>query len=81
MVLPSTNKNADGSLTSRIMPFLPQGTAVTVPHTCTDIVVTEYGIAELRGRTARQRCERLIAIAHPDLRSELTKEAHKRFWP
>ena len=40
-------------------------------------VVTEYGVAQLRGKTAKQRCQALIAIAHPDFRAELTESAKK----
>jgi len=44
---------------------------VTTPRYCTDYVVTEYGIARLRGKDLFQRAEALIAIAHPDFRDEL----------
>lgn len=77
-VLPST---AQGGTISRIMPTLPPGTAVTIQRNCVDYVVTEYGIAHLRGKTARQRIDALISIAHPDFRAELRKEAQKLFWP
>jgi 4-hydroxybutyrate CoA-transferase len=77
-VLPSTAQ--DGKL-SRIMPVLPEGTVVTIQRNCVDYVVTEYGIARLRGKTLRQRAEELISIAHPDHRSELKKAAQARFWP
>ena len=42
-------------------------------------VVTEYGIAPLKGRTLRQRARNLIAIAHPDIRDELKAEFERRF--
>lgn len=58
---------------SRILPELPLGSVVTVPRTYVDYVVTEYGIASLRGKTIRQRTEELIAVAHPDFRGELRK--------
>lgn len=77
-VLPAVAK--DGKV-SRIVPHLEPGTVVTVPRTLADIVVTEYGIARLKGKTQRQRAEELIAIAHPDFRSELTREAQRLFWP
>ncbi|MFC1860655.1 acetyl-CoA hydrolase/transferase family protein [Chloroflexota bacterium] len=75
-VLPSTAKS--GTL-SRIMPTLPEGTIVTVQRNCTDYVVSEYGIAHLKGKTLRQRAEELIAIAHPDFRAGLEEEAKKLF--
>ena len=78
IVLPST---ARGGSMSRIVPMLPQGTKVTVPHTITDYVVTEFGIAQLKGKSVRQRAEELIAIAHPDFRAELRKAAQSLFWP
>ena len=80
-ILPSTAKGKDGNLTSRIVPSLEPGTAVTVTRNCVDHVVTEYGIARLRGKSLRQRCEELISVAHPDFRAELTKEAHRLYWP
>lgn len=73
-VLPATT--TDGGH-SRIVPLLAEGTVVTVPRTMADIVVTEYGIAPLRGQTTRQRSEALIAIAHPDFRSELRQQARR----
>lgn len=77
-VLPSTAR--DGTV-SRIMPVLPLGTAVTIQRNCADFIVTEYGVAQLRGKSARRRVEELIAVAHPDFRAELRKEAQKLYWP
>ena len=48
---------------------------MTVPRTYVDYVVTEHGIATLRGKTTRQRNEELISVAHPDFRGELRKAA------
>ena len=56
---------------SRILPRLGEGTVASVPRHDVDCVATEYGVAELRGRTLRQRAEALIAIAHPDFRDGL----------
>jgi 4-hydroxybutyrate CoA-transferase len=50
---------------------------VTTSKNDVDHVVTEYGVAKLRGKTARQRAHALIAIAHPDFRAELTTAARK----
>jgi 4-hydroxybutyrate CoA-transferase len=66
---------AGGERHSRIVPHLPPGSVVTVPRTYVDYVVTEHGIATLRGKTVRQRTEELIAVAHPDFRAELRREA------
>lgn len=77
-VLPSTAKN---EAVSRIVSALEPGTGITVPRNCADYVVTEYGIAHLRGKSLRRRAEELIAIAHPDFRAELTKAAHNVYWP
>ncbi len=77
-VLPSTARNGT---VSRIVPQLTPGTVVTVPRTFVDYVVTEYGIANLQGRTQRQRAEALIELAHPDFRSELRAAARRLFWP
>jgi 4-hydroxybutyrate CoA-transferase len=80
-ILPSTVKNQKGELTSRIVPSLESGTAVTVTRNCVDNIITEYGIAKLRGKSLRQRAEALISVAHPDFRGELKKEAEKLYWP
>lgn len=77
-VLPSTAKNGT---VSRITPLLPEGTKVTIQSTCADYVVTEYGIAHLKGKTVRERTRALIEIAHPDFRDELTERAQKLYWP
>jgi len=66
---------------SRIASTFEAGTMVSVPWAFADYVVTEYGIAKLLGKSRRQRAQELIAIAHPDFRAELEKQAHKLFWP
>lgn len=72
---------ARGGSVSRIVPVLEPGTIVTVPRTLSDMVVTEYGVARLRGKTQRERAQALIQIAHPDFRAELEKEAKRLYWP
>jgi 4-hydroxybutyrate CoA-transferase len=62
---------------SRIVSAFEEGTPVTVPRYLADTVVTEFGVAELRGKTLRQRAEALIAIAHPDFRDRLREEFRK----
>lgn len=73
--LTSTFKGKDGSLQSRIRPILTPGAIVTVPRSINFYVVTEYGVAMLKGKSTWERAESLINIAHPDLRDELIKEA------
>ena len=72
IVLPSTA--SDGSV-SRIRARLHHGSAVTTLKNTVDHVVTEYGVAKLRGRTIRERTEALISIAHPNFRGDLETEA------
>ncbi len=62
---------------SKIVPMLTQGSAITTPRNEVGCIVTEYGVAELRYQDIPERCRRLIAIAHPDFRDELTHEAKK----
>lgn len=64
---------------SRIVPSLNPGGAVTVPRTYVDYVVTEYGIAELRGKTLQERARALVEIAHPEFREELLAEARRMY--
>ncbi len=72
IVLRSTS--SDGSI-SRIRSQLTRGAVVTTNKNTVDNVVTEYGVAELRGRSIRERARALIEIAHPDFRDELRHEA------
>jgi len=62
---------------SKIVPYLEKGTAVTLGRTDVDYVVTEYGIAELKGNSLKDRAKMLINIAHPDFRDELMEEAKR----
>ena len=68
IALPSTGR--DGAV-SRIVPRLQAGAAVTSPRALADWVVTEHGVARLRGRGERGRAEALTAVAHPRFREEL----------
>lgn len=65
---------AKGGTISKIVAALKPGTPVTTSRTDVDYVVTEYGIAHLRGATLRERAEALINIAHPDFREELRSQ-------
>ena len=62
---------AKGGELSRIVPGLKAGTAVTAARTDVDCVVTEFGVALLKGRSVDARARALIEIAHPDFRDEL----------
>lgn len=62
---------------SKINTILTSGANVSIPRNYVDYIVTEYGIAHLRGRSVRQRTEQLIAIAHPDVRDDLRRDAKK----
>lgn len=72
IVLPSTAKD---DAISRIVPVLAPGTHVSTTKNDISYVVTEYGVAQLRGKSAKQRAQELIGIAHPAFRSELTQMA------
>ena len=74
IVLPSTAK-ADSI--SRIVPTLTPGTHVTTSKNDINYVVTEFGVAQLRGKSAKQRAAEMIAIAHPDFRAELSEVARR----
>ncbi len=75
LCLPSTS-TVGGTVVSRIVANLPTGAIVTTPRHQLDVVITEFGVAELRGRTVRDRAAALAEIAHPDFRDEL--RAHAR---
>jgi 4-hydroxybutyrate CoA-transferase len=77
IVLPST---ASRGSVSRIMPEFPAGTTVTQTRALADVVVTEHGIARLRGKSVRERALELVAISDPAHRDELHARARELFW-
>ncbi|GIW40477.1 MAG: 4-hydroxybutyrate CoA-transferase [Candidatus Binatia bacterium] len=77
-VVALTSTTKDGKR-SKIVPFLEAGTPVAIPRFCVDAVVTEFGVARLRGRTLLERARALLRIAHPDFREELAAAASDRF--
>ncbi|WP_066902277.1 acetyl-CoA hydrolase/transferase family protein [Mycolicibacterium houstonense] len=74
--LPSTF-DKDGVRQSRIVPWFGPGAVITTPRHQVDVIVTEYGAAELEGKTIRERGEALAAIAHPQFRDELLAAAQR----
>ncbi|MBE6066531.1 MAG: acetyl-CoA hydrolase/transferase family protein [Clostridium lundense] len=76
MALPSTA--AKGTI-SKIVPLLDEGAAITTSRNDVDYIVTEYGIARLKGKTLRDRARELINIAHPKFRLNLMEEFENRF--
>jgi acetyl-CoA hydrolase len=75
IALPSATMLRDGTPVTRIAAMLKQGAGVVTSRNHVRYVVTEYGVADLYGKTIRQRAGQLIKIAHPDFRAELTKQA------
>ncbi len=75
IALPSTALK--GSI-SRIVPVLDPGAGVTTSRNDVHYVVTEFGVANLYGKSVRQRAAALISIAHPDFRAELQEGASTR---
>ena len=73
IALPST---AVGGSVSRIVPVLPSGAGVVTTRAHVRTIVTEYGVAEMWGRSVRERAAALIGIAHPAFRDDLRAEAH-----
>lgn len=79
IAMPAATKKKDGTLISKITATLSEGQVVTTSRHDTDYVVTEYGIAKLKGKTARDRARALIDIAHPQFRDELKEDFEKVF--
>jgi 4-hydroxybutyrate CoA-transferase len=75
IVLESTAKKADGAIISRIVTAFPPGAVVTTLRSDVDYIVTEYGAAQLRGKTISARVKEMINLAHPGFREQLMKEA------
>ncbi len=80
IALPSTTTLRDGTLISRIAAMLKPGAGVVTSRNHVHYVVTEYGVADLYGKTIRQRALQLINIAHPDFRADLEKQAKELHW-
>lgn len=76
--LSSTFTDKEGVEHSRIRAALDPCTTVTVPRSYAPIVITEYGVADLRGKTTWERAELLIGIAHPQFRQQLEEQARKQ---
>jgi acyl-CoA hydrolase len=76
LCLPSTFTK-DSETSSRILPWFEAGTIITNPRHQVDVVITEYGVAELQGLTVHQRGMALAAIAHPDFRDGLREAADR----
>jgi 4-hydroxybutyrate CoA-transferase len=77
IALPSTTTLRDGRVISRIVNMLNRGAGVVTSRNHVHYVVTEYGVADLYGKSIRRRAEQLINIAHPDFRDELTRQAQE----
>lgn len=75
IALPSATSKGE----SKIIPFLKEGAGVVTTRANVHYVVTEHGIANLYGKTLRQRAKELIRIAHPDHREQLERQAFERF--
>lgn len=77
IALPSTTILRNGTRVPRIAAMLKHGAGVVTSRNHVRFVVTEYGVADLYGKTIRERARQLINIAHPDFRDELLKQAHE----
>jgi acetyl-CoA hydrolase len=77
IALPSVTTLRDGTRISRIVSLLKHGAGVVTSRNHVRYVVTEYGVADLYGKTIRQRAQQLINVAHPDFRADLDKQARE----
>lgn len=77
IALPSTAKNGT---VSRIVPIISEGSGVVTSRGHVHYVVTEYGVAALRGKSIRERALELIRVAHPKFRPALLEEVRKHYW-
>jgi acyl-CoA hydrolase len=81
LCLSSTYRDKEGNLKSRLMPMLPEGSIVTTPRTFVDYIVTENGIARLKGKSSWERAELLVGLAHEDFKDGLVSAAEKmKIW-
>jgi acetyl-CoA hydrolase len=80
IAMPSTNTMKDGSLVSKIVPTLKPGAGVVTGRNHVHYIITEYGVADLYGKSVRQRVKALVNLAHPDFRADLEKQARELNW-
>ena len=79
IAMSSVTVKKDGSMLSKIKPILTEGACVTTSRFDVDYIVTEYGIARMKGTATRERAKALIKIAHPDFREELVEKFNEMF--
>ncbi len=77
IALPSTSVLRNGTVVSKIVPTLKHGAGVVTSRNHVRYVVTEFGVADLYGKSVRQRTQALIGIAHPRFREEITEKARE----
>ena len=80
IAMPSTNTMKDGTLVSKIVPMLKEGAGVVTSRNHVHYIVTEFGAADMHGKTIRQRATALIGISHPAFRDDLLKKARALNW-
>ena len=79
IAMPSVTVKKDGTMISKIVPFIDEGAAVTATRHDADYIITEYGIAHLKGKTLKERARALVEIAHPKFREGLKRQFETRF--
>jgi 4-hydroxybutyrate CoA-transferase len=80
IAMPATNTMKDGTVVSKIVPMLKPGAGVVTGRNHVHYIVTEYGVADLYGKSVRQRVKALINITHPDFRTDLEMQAKELNW-
>lgn len=78
LAMPSTYKDKNGNIHSRVLPKFSGGDIITTPRTQAPRIVTEYGVAQMAGQPTWQRAEQMISIAHPDFRDDLIRMAEQQ---
>lgn len=80
IAMPSVNVMKDGTMLSKIVTTLKPGAGVVTGRNHVHYIVTEYGVANLYGKSIRQRVKALVGISHPDFRADLEKQARDLHW-
>ncbi len=80
IAMPASNVLKDGTTVSKVVSLLKQGAGVVTSRNHVHFIVTEYGVADLYGKSVRERVQSLIHISHPDFRTDLEKQARELNW-